>query len=436
MSRTRSKQSPQLARGRPKSVRPWVAVGLVVLAALGVLAVVFGKSAIVWHRVNEASEALADRREHAALAHLESASETDPESAEVQFLLARAYRRLGRMDDARAHLRAARSLGTDLDRVRREQWLAMAQAGQLREAEPHLAEMLEDPGDDGREICEAFVNGYFINFRFGAALRLLDAWEGDFPADWRPHEFRGEYLKQQSDLPGAEQAFQQAVDLAPNRAGLRLKLADVLVGLHRYEDAAEQYRHCLDERPDDVEVLSGWGTCLMGMGRDDEARRAFKRVLASNPDHRAARLAMGRLERDAGRPERAMEWLESAVKDDSHDLEARYVLGTVLQMQGETEEAAGHFKFVSEAREALSRVHNLTDRASKRPDDAELKYEIGSLLLKYGDASEGAAWLRSVLELDPDHQPTHRVLATHYSETGSAELASKHRSRISTAEEQ
>ena len=39
----------------------------------------------------------------------------------------------------------------------------------------------------------------------------------------------------------------------------------------------------------------------------------------------------------------------------------------------------------------------------ERPNDAELRYEIGAILFQYGSPDDAARWMRAALELQPDH---------------------------------
>ena len=62
-----------------------------------------------------------------------------------------------------------------------------------------------------------------------------------------------------------------------------------------------------------------------------------------------------------------------------------------------------------------------------QPEDAELRYQIGSTLLRYDSPSDGLGWLLSVLDVDPHHRPTHAVLAEYYAGKGNEKLAEHHR---------
>jgi Tfp pilus assembly protein PilF len=62
------------------------------------------------------------------------------------------------------------------------------------------------------------------------------------------------------------------------------------------------------------------------------------------------------------------------------------------------------------------------------PQDTELRYEAGMLFFAEGAGKEGAAWLHTVLKIDPGHRKAHAALADYYERIGEAAAASHHRS--------
>src|SRR5262245_59055767 len=165
------------------------------ICSLAVCAVLAWRPISILMDVNRSRQLLRHRQAEQAFAILQSAALRDPTHGEVQFLLARCHRRLGRMKEAREHLTRASLLSISSKAIAREEWLALAQSGQMREAYPHLSELLIDPGEDGPEICEAYVNGFFLTTRFRDAFELLTVWEKDFPQDSQPYLFRGRYFQ-------------------------------------------------------------------------------------------------------------------------------------------------------------------------------------------------------------------------------------------------
>ena len=401
-----------------------VMAGVAIIALVGVFA-----RRPLWerYRLAQARSALRAHEDERALLHLEAARRLNPRFAETRLLLARAYRRTGRFDQVPDQLRRAFKFGAPQKRVQREEWLTYAQSGQFRKADPHLSGMLRDPGDDGAEICEAFVKGYFLTYRFDRALQLIDAWERDFPEDPQPHLYRGIYWEHFSNWNEAKKEFRLAWKMAPERNDIILHLAALLVRLHHYDEAEPLFLRYLKSDPDNPAVLSGWAKCQLLMGNTEEARRIFRRVLDIDADHFATRLAMGQLERAAARPQEALRWLKPVCEERPWDTEARYALATVLQSSGEQDAARRHFQFVSKAREGMLNAPLLTRKLLDQPRNTELRYRLGMVLLKYDNPTHGVVWLQSVLELQPNHRPAHAALAAYFAKDGQRALAEYHR---------
>ena len=75
----------------------------------------------------------------------------------------------------------------------------------------------------------------------------------------------------------------------------------------------------------------------------------------------------------------------------------------------------------------MAQVQLLLEQLRTNPDRVDLRYDVGTKLLEYGTAGEGVAWLQSVLQHQPDHQPTHKALAEYYEAHDAPALAARHR---------
>ena len=173
----------------------------VVLALLGGA---FWKPISVAWSLREARTLLRDRESDRAVAVLLDAHQVSPENPEVNFLLARGFRRLGKFKRVVEHLDLAEGFGWPTELIRLEQLMGAAQAGQLNSSAPELYKFLSrggDYGDEGPEVCEALVNGYFLSYQFGLAQPLLDEWQQAYPKDAQCYMFRGLFFENRSN-PG------------------------------------------------------------------------------------------------------------------------------------------------------------------------------------------------------------------------------------------
>ena len=55
----------------------------------------------------------------------------------------------------------------------------------------------------------------------------------------------------------------------------------------------------------------------------------------------------------------------------------------------------------------------ITQQLLKTPNDANLRYEAGKIMMDLGMKEEGANWLRTALKIQPWHQQAKEALAAH-----------------------
>ena len=373
-----------------------------------------------------AERALRERNPDAALGWLESIPARN-RVGETHLLFAKSYRRQGKLDLVREHLMTAWDQGVPVERLEREQWLTLAQSGQIQEAEPHLRQLLQNPGDDAPEICEAFVAGYFRNYQFSRALPMLTAWEADFPDDPRPHELRGLWFQDAGRWREAAASYEKALELVPGQTRIRRDMAICLSELHEYDKAETQFLQCLRETPDDSLLLIYWGELLLSNGKASEARSVFQGVLNVDPGNHNARFAMARTLLIDGDAKAALEILQPLHVENPSDSAVQYSLASALQASGKTEQAAEMFQQVTAAEEQLRRKQVMIDSLDQDPNQPEVRYEIAMISMNHESPDEGLRWLLSVIDLDPRHAASHVALADHYHRIGNAELKEKHR---------
>ncbi len=373
-----------------------------------------------------AERALRERNPEAALRWLESIPARN-RVGETHLLFAKSYRRQGKLDLVREHLITAWDQGVLVERLEREQWLTLAQSGQIQEAEPHLRQLLQNPGEDAPEICEAFVAGYFRNYQYPRAIPMLTAWEADFPQDPRPHELRGVWFRDAGRWREAAAFYEKALELAPGLTRIRRDMAVCLQELHEYDKAETQFLQCLSETPDDNLLLTYWGELLLSTGKAAEAKSVLQRVLNVDSGNQNARFAMARTLLMDGDAKAAVEFLQPLHREKPSDSAIQYSLASALQASGKTEQAAEMFKQVTVSEEKLRQKTVLIDSLDQDPNQPDVRYEIAMISMNHESPEEGLRWLLSVIDLNPRHAASHVALADYYHRIGNAELTDKYR---------
>ncbi|HVW02098.1 MAG TPA: tetratricopeptide repeat protein [Planctomycetaceae bacterium] len=390
---------------------------------------VFAGQLLAWSR-----GALLQHEPKRALGWLDWSRRLGADPVEREFLTARAYRKLGEFGRVREHLQRVLDFGGNQSRVRREEWLALAQSGQLRQAEPHLSELLTRPEGDEPEICEAFVNGFFINHRHADALNLLEPWIADYPRDPYPHIVRAKVYAESFSLKDAAINYRRALELAPKSTVAALGLADVLSQQKLPEEALPLYTAAAKDAKLRDSARLGQARCQRMLGHVDAARTILNELQQDAKPTWDARFELGQLEVDSGNYERASELLTQAVEQQPQRAEARYSLAFALRALDRDAEAEPHLAFAKQARSALDRTGRLTDTILAHPRDPAPRSELGRIYLTYDVPEKGVLWLQSALDCDPGWPDAHQALAEYYAARSAQnpqfeKLAREHRAR-------
>jgi len=182
-----------------------------------------------------------------------------PEEGDILIARANLLRRLSRRDEAVAAVWQAVGLGHD----RPEIWI------------------------DG---AAALID---LN-RLTEARSLIDQALRRDPRHPRTWIVLGELLRKQQKDPAAEPCFRRAAALAEGDAVPRLRLAQILSGWGRYDEAASLFDQAHQRNGGDLDAISGFAQALISQGRLAESIPHIQRVLAANPDHLDARLGAAR----------------------------------------------------------------------------------------------------------------------------------------------
>jgi Flp pilus assembly protein TadD len=344
---------------------------------------------------------------------------------ESEFLRARLNRKRGNWSEVRNSLLQARKLKYPVDLLEREQWLTQAQSGQLRQVEARLPQLLTDPRDDGAEICEAFVNGYFLNHRMSEVVRLLDAWVADFPKDPEPLLIRGKIRIEQQFLKEAEADLQAASTLAPSSVAITLELANLLILERQVDSALEHFHKLVIAHPTEMRSRIGEAKCLRLLNRFPEARSAVQKVLELDPSNREGLVELGLVQLELEDYQDARATLQQALVINPRSLVVRQALARACRATGDMVHAREHAEYVAEAQAALAKADQLASRVGQRPHDADICYEIGRIYLRYAVPERGVQWLRSALDCDPNHQAAKQALTEFLAKQPSDDSASQ-----------
>lgn len=407
-----------------------------VLAAAAILVLAAAAFSLPWIRVAyylHAARQSLDRSDPAvAVESLERAEQIQPNRADVQYLLAAANRRSGRLDQFEHHLRRARELGCSPEDVQRQEWLAVAQSGNVEKVGDRLQELIDRgvPDDVAEEIYEALVRGHLAAMRFREAWLGLDLW-----LQWRPEApqarlMRASLYEEMGEISSAAADYLASVERLPHNRSARIHLGQLMLAQNQIEEAQSQFDACLAVRPDDADALVGAARCARAKQEDGEARGLLDAALALELPvrQRAEVLAeLGQLLLDQGKVVESVEALTQAVTLASSEGPIHHKLSLALFRAGQAERAEYHNKRAQQIRRKQGRLITIRRSIMEKPGDADLRCEAGTILIEEGFADDGLGWLLSALGCDSGHRKTHQLLGEYYAQAGNQQLAAQHR---------
>lgn len=393
-------------------VRRRLVQGGLAVAAVIALLLVTGEFAIWQTRV-----ALDNREHDEAGRWLAVAATISPRTAEAAFLAARLARRQGDFDAARSHLLNAADAGWPVADLEREQWIALAQTGQEQAMQEHWDQLFLEPGSDLPDICEAFARGALKRLHVRDARQVLDAWRADRPDDPGPYAIEAKIHASLREWEPAVADYRAALDRDPTDIASQRGLAEALEKLLRFDEALQAWTVVLDAEPEDGTAVVGRSNALARTGDANTARRDLNAWLADHPNDLAALEAAGRLELVEGNAAAAIERLTAAIDLRAEDAELRYALGRALRLAGRNDEADEHLAYRQAAEEPLARLRELLNDLPGRPQDPDIRAEIGELTYRWKSREEGLQWCAAALDLDPEHAAARDLLSRHAAES-------------------
>src|SRR5207248_1778865 len=335
-----------------------------------------------------------------ARAELEHCLRVWPDDPEVRLLAARVgwRSRLDRPLEAgwdrplREHLKAAEKAPGLSHRVSLESSVLDLLGGDLRGAGARVLAWVRDDDPDAVALLEALARAHLDSHHLSEASDFAGAVLRRRPDHALAHFWRGLALELSGRRRGeADADYRRAVELEPDNFEFRLRLAGYLAP--RKEFLAEtrgMLERLRGEQPDHPDVLRPLGVVLLDLGEADAARPVVERLAALRPAEGEALALLGQLELAADRVAEAERHLRVAVARSPGSHAAHVQLARCLFRAGKADEAKAmtdRADRILADRQAVARLHA---RTTDRPNDPRVRYDLGVLYRRLGDAQVGA----------------------------------------------
>jgi tetratricopeptide (TPR) repeat protein len=416
------------APSRPRRRWYWLLLGCLLLVGGGLLA------CEGWAARHErlAGQALAEDRMEEARHHIELALQVRRRRTSTLLLAARIRRLRGGYSEAEHYLLQCGQIDGMSEPVQLEWLLLRCQKGEVDELSPNLFDLVKQHHPETPAILETLASVYMRQTRYLEAILCLNLWLEQAPNAVRALDWHGWVGNQLDHREQTIQDYKRLLELQPERADIRLRLAQVLNASNRQPEAMPHLEQLRRELTDDPDVPTALASCLVHQDRMEEAAALLDAVLKDHPDHFDALLQRGSLELTLGHPAQAEPWLRKALEVKPHDKEARYSLYQSLQRQPERQEEAERerVRWDQESKKQQRLTSLLRRYLAAHPNDVELAREAGELLLELGEEQHGLFWLRRALANNPHHVPSHRALLAYYERTNQPDKADEERRQL------
>jgi Flp pilus assembly protein TadD len=145
------------------------------------------------------------------------------------------------------------------------------------------------------------------------------------------------------DHPAAGRWFDQALQLASERTGMLMAIAERWSDVRQFDTSGKAYEQVLEQTNVPVGAFYGLAKIYLRQRRLDKASEVAERAMQLHGTHEAAMLTRGKVYRETGQLEEAEKMLRMVVAKPGCDAQARatalYELGAVLDRQHRYDEA-------------------------------------------------------------------------------------------------
>ena len=406
-----------------------------------------------------------------ALQYLQAAFKADPDDLSSGIAVSHILTSLGRHEDAERVLATMVERSPDQRALNYQYAQVLTKIGRGNESRQYLERAVAvDPtfGPAIMQLLDIYSQGN--EFEKGAALLqpLID----EDPLNLELQRQQAFFYLRAGDARNARNRFQAIMAADPRDTRSLFYLAESLNDLEQYAEAETHFRKLLETEAKDPDVVAGYGLSLSGQKKWDEATRAFQQLLGVGdlPDHLSAmaRTQLAYVDLQKGNNEAAIETAKTIfVFRDKLNTQAINIAIEALKRQKKNDEAVALIEplvkqfdadpFIN-ARyiEALTRAGQKGKAAQQaalqtklgtrntiaaaeayvaagdnaaaialikaasgvKPDDVDLRFQLGSLHERAGDHKSAEEVFLAVLEKNPDHAPTLNYLGYMWAESG------------------
>ncbi|KPK44810.1 MAG: hypothetical protein AMJ65_02005 [Phycisphaerae bacterium SG8_4] len=333
-----------------------------------------------------------------AINELESVYMRQPTNTMALYALGHCYERLGKEAQAvefyQDCLKFKRYLELPIQRLA----AVYFKNGQLERAiEQYELLQSEHPDDILTRIMLGHL--YMVTGRYAHAIETFNTAILMHPDNFHAQDDEADHLIASGELYEALEVIEDMLQTEPGRTDLLIRRADVLRMLGATTDALAQYEEAVRLCPDLLEATIKLGTQYLQMDQDQLAAEQFNRAVELNDQIVDAYIGLASSQKAAGTTSEALGTLSlaAAIQPNSSLLFAETAMLRFKAGLGQD--------FTSQARNqpggltaAVIRAHH--QQLAQHPQNADLHYRLGLLMLNAGSILDAARSFKAALEIN------------------------------------
>ena len=327
-----------------------------------------------------------------------------PQDANFLCLSARALTRLGRLDEAEAHIETALGIFPDFDRAHEAKGDLLVAKGELPEAADVLAEALRL--NPNRQQIRLKLGRLFVRMGYvDKARRLRGEFLGLGPDN--PEIVKAANLEKEDKLAEAERVYRQILTRHPDNVTAMRLWARLGIRRSRYEEAEVLLKRAVEVAPDFNQAWADLVTVQYEQQKLDAAADSARRLVKLDPRVPNGYLLLASALASAGNHEGALRAFDDALAIAPKHVGALCGRGNVCRTIGDQGGAIAAFRGSIEANPLHAEAYwNLANLKTFRFEDAELD----AMLALAGDERippEGQVQLSNALGLEFEARGDH-----------------------------
>ena len=310
----------------------------------------------------------------------------------VHGVLAQAYLRQRKFNEAVASLEIANSLPNANTLLKRQLALSQLQVGEQNKAIQGLQDLnKKDPGN--QDVAGPLIAALISASKWDEAMSVADAMAKRDPKSALPAFYRGEIYVAQAKLAEAAAAFGSAIAIDPKFLPALYYRADVSVARGKPEDAKKDLQTILAQNPANTQASMKLVQIALDNGQDQEAAGLLDKAVKANPADPTPRIALANYQFTHGKQQDALATVNALLLVSKNNPEALALQGQIQFLNGQTAEAVKTFRALATTNaspatydllaKALAATKNMqaAEEAAKRavdlgPDSSQVRMDL------------------------------------------------------------